>query len=93
MLDDVVDDVGRGVVDAACFFDFWFFLDDGAVAFGKADNLAEELLVDLSEDFGGQNGKLVGAVGIIEVGEDVFEYLVVDAEVWCVACDKNKYYG
>ena len=36
------------------------------MAFGQANDLAEELLVDLAEDFGGQNGEFVGAVGIIK---------------------------
>ena len=50
------------------------------MALGEADDLAEELLVDVAEDFGGQDGELVRAVGIIERADDVFEYGVVDVE-------------
>ena len=60
-LDDVVHDVGGRVVDAAGLLDLGLFLDHGAVAFGEADDLAEELLVDLAEDVGGEDGELVGA--------------------------------
>ena len=59
VLDDVVDDVGGGVVDAACFFDFGFFFDDDGAAFGD-DDLSEELFVDLAEDVGGEDGEFVG---------------------------------
>ena len=45
---------------------------------GEADDLAEELLVDLAEDVGGQDGELVRAFGIVEAVDDVFERLVVD---------------
>ncbi len=40
--------------------------------------LPRNLLVDLAEDIGGQDGKLVGAVGVVQVGEDVLERLVVE---------------
>ena len=78
LLDDVVDDVGGRVVDAAGLLDLRLVLDHGAVAGGQADDLAEELLVDLAEDVGGQDGELVGAVGVVEAAEDVLERLVVD---------------
>ncbi len=81
LLDDVVHDVGGGVVDAAGLLDFGLFLDLGVVAGGQADDLAEELLVDLAEDVGGQDGELVGAVGIVQAREDVLEGLVVDGQL------------
>lgn len=78
---DVVDDVGGRVVNAARFADFGLFLDPGLVAAGEADGLAEELLIDLAEDVGGEDGKLVGRVGVVEVLDDVLEHLVVEREL------------
>ena len=80
MFDDVIDDVGGGVEDAAGFLDFGFVFDDGMVAGGQTDDLAEELFIDLAEDVGRQDGKFVGAVGVVEVAEDVFERFVVDEQ-------------
>ena len=42
LLDDVADDVGGRVVDAAGLADFGLFLDDGAVVGGEVNDLAEE---------------------------------------------------
>ena len=61
-LDDVVHDVGGRVIDAAGLPDFGLFLDLGAVAFGQADDFAEELLVDLAEDVGREDGEVVGLI-------------------------------
>ena len=80
VLDDVVDDVGGRVVDAAGFADLGLFLDLGLVAGREPDDLAEELLVDLAEDFGRQDGELVGAFGVVEPADDVLEDLVVDLQ-------------
>jgi len=71
VLDDVIDDVGGGVVNAAGFFDFGFVFDFGAVGFGEGDDFAEELFIDLTEDVGGEDGEFVGGVGIVEIFEDV----------------------
>ena len=49
-LDDVVHDVGGGVVHAARLLDLGLFFHDGAVAFSEPDDLAEELLIHLAED-------------------------------------------
>ena len=78
--DDVVDDVGRRVVDAAGLLDLGLVLDLGLMAGREADHLAEELLVDLPEDVGRQHRELVGALGVVEALEDVLERLVVDRE-------------
>ena len=80
VLDDVIDDVGGRVEDAAGFFDFGLFFHHGVVPGGQADDFAQELLVDLAEDVGGQHRELVRAVGVVEVAEDVFEQLVVDVQ-------------
>ena len=79
-LDDVLDDVGGGVIDPAGLLHLGLVLDHGVVPGGQADDLAQELLVDLAEDIGGHHGELVGAVGVVQVGEDVFERLVVDVQ-------------
>ena len=58
VLDDVIDDVGGRVVDAAGLADLGLFLDLGLVAGGQADHLAQELLVDLAEDLGRQDARI-----------------------------------
>ncbi len=80
MFDDVVHDVGRRVIDAAGLFDLGLLLDDGPMAFGQANHLAEELLVDLPEDVGGKHGKLVWAIGVVEAFDDVLEDGVIDVQ-------------
>ena len=80
VLDDVVDDVGRRVVDAARLLDLGLVLDHGVVPGREADHLAQKLLVDLAEDVGRQDGELVGALGVVEALEDVLERLVVDGQ-------------
>ena len=47
---------------------------------GEPDDLAEELLVDLAEDFRGKDGKLVGALGIVEPAQNILEHLVVNLQ-------------
>ena len=76
-LDDVVHDVGGGVIDAAGLLDFGLFLDHGSMAFGEADDLAEELLVHLAEDVRREGGEDVGRLGVVEAPDDVPEELVV----------------
>ena len=80
VLDDVVDDVGRRVVDTAGLLDLGLVLDHGAVPGRETDYLAEELLVDLTEDIGRQDAELIGALRVVEAPEDVLERLVVDGE-------------
>ena len=62
VLDDVIDDVGGRVVDAAGLLTSGFSSTLPGAA-GQPDHLAQELLVDLAEDFGRQHGELVRAVG------------------------------
>src|SRR5262249_35035378 len=50
LLDDVVDDISRGVIDAAGFLDLWLVLDLSLMPDREADDLAKELLVNLSKD-------------------------------------------
>ena len=46
----------------------------------QPDDLAQELLVDLSEDVRGKNGEFVGAFGIVKPLDDLFEHPVVNGE-------------
>jgi hypothetical protein len=59
VLDDVIDNVSGRVIYAACFLNFRFVFDFGAMAFGQANNLAEKLFVNLAENVGWQNRKFV----------------------------------
>lgn len=81
ILDDVIDDVGRGVIDAAGLSDFRLLLHLGLVALGQLDHLAEKLLVDVAEDLRPQDRELVGALRVIEALEDIFQDLVIDLQV------------
>lgn len=81
MFDDVIDDVTRGVVDAAGFADFGFFFDSGGLACAaEGDDFAEKAFVDLAEDVGGEDGEFVGAFGRVEVFEDGLELAVADGQ-------------
>jgi len=50
------------------------------VAGRQADDLAEELLVDLPQDVGGQDAELVGTLGVVQPADDVLEGFVVDRQ-------------
>jgi hypothetical protein len=78
-MDDVIHDVGRRVIDATRFADFGFLLDFRLVSVGEADGFAEKALIDGAENVGGQNGELVRAVRVIQVGDDVLEGLASSA--------------
>ena len=79
ILDDVIDDIGGGVVDAASLADFGLFLDLGLVTGGKPDDFSQETLIDLPEDVGGDFLENIWA-GIIQPGNDLFQYPVVDLQ-------------
>ena len=66
LLDNVVHDVGGSVINAAGLLDFRLVVHHGAVAFREPDDLAQELLIDLAENVGGKDGKLIRAFGIIQ---------------------------
>ena len=80
VLDDVIDDEGGRVKHPAGLLHLGLLFDHGMVAAGQADDLAQELLVDLPEDIGGQHRELVRAFGIIQVAEDILERFVVDRQ-------------
>ena len=82
VLDDVVDDVGRCVVDTAGFANLGFFFDFGVVGGREGDDLSEEALVDASEDVGGDDRKFVGAFGIVEAADDGLEGGIIDIKRW-----------
>lgn len=79
VVDDVVNDVAGGVVDAAGFADFGLFFDLGD-AFGREeDDLAQELLVDLPEDLDRDLLKDIRA-GVVEAFDDLTQDLIVDLQ-------------
>ena len=82
LLDDVIDDVGRRVVDAAGLADLGLFLDLGLVAGRQPDHLAQEPLVDGSQDFDGQDAEVIGrTVGEVQALQDRLEDLVIDRQL------------
>ena len=80
VLDDVIDDVGGRVINAARFLDFGFVFDSRLMPFGKTNDFAEKLFVNLTENIGWQNGKFVRAIGIVQTSDDSLEYRIVDFE-------------
>jgi len=65
MLDDVVHDVLRSVVNTTGLLHLRLVFDLCLVASCEPDYLPQELLVDLAENNRGDDRKLVGALGII----------------------------
>ena len=79
--DDVVHDVGGGVINAAGLAHFGLFLDLGLVPGGQADDLAQEALVDRAQDLDRQDAEVVGRTVLeIEALQDGLEDLVVDGQ-------------
>ena len=78
---DVVHDIGRSVIDASSFFDLRLFLDLCLMSGGQADDFSQELLIDLAEDIGREDGKLVRTIGIVKALEYIFEHFVIDKEM------------
>src|SRR5215210_5635754 len=78
VLDDVVNDVGRGVVDASRLANLRLLLDLGPVAAGgKTDHLPEELLVDLPQHINREHAELVGTLRVVQATDYPLEYPVV----------------
>src|SRR5215210_3021087 len=76
--DGVVDDVGRGVVDASRLANLRLLLDLGPVAAGgKTDHLPEELLVDLPQHINREHAELVGTLRVVQATDYPLEYPVV----------------
>ena len=65
ILDDVIHDIGGGVVDAASLAHFRLLLHLGLVTGGQADDFSKETLVDLPEDIGGDFLENIGT-GIVQ---------------------------
>ena len=80
VLDDVIHNEGGGVKYPAGFLHLGLVFDHGMVSAGETDDLAQELLVDLPEDIGGQHRELVGAFGVIQVGENILERFIIQRQ-------------
>ena len=78
VFDDVINNISGRVKNAACFFNFGLVFHDGAMIAGKPDDLAQKLFVNLPQNIGGQNGKLVGRIGIVKCLENILKRLVVN---------------
>ena len=81
VFNDILHDISGRVKDAARFFDFRLVFHDGAVIAGETNNLAQKLFINLPQNIGGQNGKLVGRIGIVKCLENILERLVVNDEL------------
>ena len=76
VLDDVIDDVGWRVIDAAGLADLGLFLHFGLMARRQANDFAEKLLVNVAENFDWQNLKSIRRRKV-QVGQDRLEDFVV----------------
>src|SRR5437762_2373550 len=70
VLDDVIDDIRRCVVDTASFLDFRLILDLCLMASGQTNDLAEELFVNLAKNLSRKHLEFVGAVRVIKRPND-----------------------
>src|SRR5664280_1449369 len=82
VLHDVIDDVGWGVIDTACFFNLRFRLNLHLPSRSNADHLPEKLLVDLAEDVRWNVRKSVGAIRIIDPFQYRLKASVVNLDRW-----------
>jgi hypothetical protein len=78
--DNVIHDVSGRVIDSARFLDLGLVLDDAVVSGCEPDDLAQELLVNMAEDIGRDDRKLIGTFRIIKPLEEIVEQVVVYAE-------------
>ena len=78
--DDIVHDISGRVIDSAGFLDLGFVLDDSVMSRGKPDDFAEKLLVNLAENIGRENRKLIRTFWIIKSFEEITEQFVVNLE-------------
>ena len=79
LLDDVIGDVARGVIDAAGFPHLGLLLDGGAAAL-RAEDFPDEALVGVAQDLDLDVGEVVAGVVVDEVEEEVGQPLVADGE-------------
>ena len=78
--DDVLDDIGRRVIDTAGLLDFRFFLDLCLMTGSETNDFAEELFVYLAENFCRHDGKLIRAFWIVKAVNDVLQDFVINLE-------------
>ena len=82
VLDDIVHDVGRRVIDSAGLSHLRLFFDLGLMALGQPDDLAQEPLINRAQDLDGQHAEVIGRPEFeIEALQDRFDHLVVDGEI------------
>ena len=81
VLDNVFGNVARRVVNAIGG-DFGLFLDLGMMARRQSDNLAQELLIDSSQDFDGHEAEVIGRTVLeVQALQNGLENLVIDRQL------------
>ena len=78
---DLIDDIAGRIENTASLFDLRFIFNGGAVSGREVDDLAKELLVDLSQDIGRQDREFIRAVRVIEIFNDLLECFVVKKDI------------
>ena len=81
VLNDVLHDIGRGVINPSSLLDLGLFFNSGLVTSGKTNDFTQELLVDVAQDVSAQDGEFIRAFGVVEASDDVFKNFVVDFEL------------
>ena len=80
--DDVIHDIGGGVVHAAGLAHFGFFLDFGLMSGGQADDFSEEAFVHRTEDFHGQDAEVVRTAMLeVKALENGLEGIIVHCQM------------
>ncbi|MEI6103755.1 MAG: hypothetical protein WCP70_07395 [Methanothrix sp.] len=51
------------------------------MTFSEANDLAQKLLVNLAQDLSRDLREDIGAIGIVQIVDDLFEHLVIDVQV------------
>ena len=77
LLDDVIHDIARGVIDTARLAHLGLFFEGDALAL-RTDDFAEEAFVHTAEDFDGDEIEEVGRFVVAEIADETREPFVAD---------------
>ena len=80
-MDDVIDDIARGIVNAAGFAHFGLFFNFRHASRGETDDAAQKLFIDLSEDFDRNFIEDVRA-RVVSGFDDIAQNLIVNFQGW-----------
>ena len=77
LLHNGLHDIGRGVLDPTRLLHLRLVLDLGIMILVQPDHLAQKLLIDLPQDLRRQHREGIGAVGEVELLDDLLQRAVI----------------